>query len=321
MPWVIFILVLLALYWIVVLAAKFWPVTVVLIVAGVAIYAAKKKAEREEAAEKAARQRRLDEQAEQERQRKAQEAKRLAYEQQQKSVRDSLTKVSTESLELFESLPKRLMSAEELLDVAEVEFSEGAFAPFWDSVERATRLLGQFDAGVQTINANSHRYKELTAQSDSTSPPFPVGPAAVEAMKAANNSVLRLGSVVRLAQRNFQFATIFEQRRTNQILVAGFGNLAQALDGMGSRISSSIDTLSNQVGSLGSTIEDSFGRLDSNLKDLFSEMHSDAHELRTTVREQAESLRGVMQEEARSAAERQERALRMLENLKRRRRP
>ena len=50
----------------------------------------------------------------------------------------------------------------------------------------------------------------------------------------------RMQAIVRKAQRNFQFATIYEQRKTNQILVAGFTTLAQALNQMTGQITASI---------------------------------------------------------------------------------
>lgn len=57
----------------------------------------------------------------------------------------------------------------------------------------------------------------------------------------------RMKAIVRKAQRSFQFATIYEQRKTNQILIAGFTNLAEALDQMAYRITDSIDNLTNSV--------------------------------------------------------------------------
>lgn len=66
-------------------------------------------------------------------------------------------------------------------------------------------------------------------------------------MSTSNTSSDRLRSIVGKAQRNFQFATIYEQRRTNQLLVAGFENLAQALDGIGFHIQSSIEALNSTM--------------------------------------------------------------------------
>jgi hypothetical protein len=60
-------------------------------------------------------------------------------------------------------------------------------------------------------------------------------------------------SIVRKTQSNFQFATIYEQRKTNQILVAGFTNLAQALEYMTQRISGSIGDLANSVDAVSTT--------------------------------------------------------------------
>ena len=68
-------------------------------------------------------------------------------------------------------------------------------------------------------------------------------------------------AIVRTAQRDFQFATIFEQRKTNQILVAGFTNLGQALDQMTRQLSQSINDLSDSVDSMTSTLNSMDSRL------------------------------------------------------------
>jgi hypothetical protein len=56
-----------------------------------------------------------------------------------------------------------------------------------------------------------------------------------------------LRSIVRVAQKNFQFATIYEQRKTNQLLIGGFSTLAQAINDLGSRLESSLDELTSSV--------------------------------------------------------------------------
>jgi RNA-splicing ligase RtcB len=67
--------------------------------------------------------------------------------------------------------------------------------------------------------------------------------------------------IVRRAQRDFQFSVIYEHRKTNQILVAGFKNLAQAVEEMASRITASIDSLTTSVDKMTSTLDESLRRL------------------------------------------------------------
>jgi len=176
---------------------------------------------------------------------------------EQENLRAQMIAVARQSLEVFESMPNCLSRAEALLDQAEVDFSESAFAPFWDSIEGAAKTLGHFDEAVRRLNQKSVRYGELSAAYLGTPPAFPLTSFSVSRLGVSNNTAARMRAVVRSAQRNFQFATIYEQRKTNQILVAGFTSLANALDRMGSQIADSLENLSVAVGSMASVIEDS----------------------------------------------------------------
>jgi hypothetical protein len=50
-------------------------------------------------------------------------------------------------------------------------------------------------------------------------------------------------AIVRVAQRDHDFASIYEMRRTNQILISGFTSLTQALDQMSYQVTSSVGSL------------------------------------------------------------------------------
>jgi len=104
-----------------------------------------------------------------------------------------------------------------------------------------------------------------------------------------------MSSIARKAQIDFEFATIYEQRKTNQLLVAGFTNLAQALAGMGQSIALSIEDLSGQVSHMTEALEG----VHTTMKD-----HSEALETHNDL-----------------ALARHDRALEMLDNIQRRRRP
>ena len=172
------------------------------------------------------------------------------------------------SIALFESMPEYLKSAEEYLDQAEFDFSDGAFAPFWDSIEKAAKTLGRFDKGVQEIQENSSRYTDLIRNYEDVPPQFPLARKSVEKLSVGTATAERMIAIVRTAQRNFQFATIYEQRKTNQILVAGFTNLAQALDRMTWQITDSIDNLAGSVDSMASTLHESMNAIHSRLGDM-----------------------------------------------------
>lgn len=237
---------------------------------------------------------------------------------QQRQFYTSLIDLGSGSFALFESMPNHLFTAEELLDQAEVDFKEGAFAPFWDSVEKAAMQLGRFDDSVRTITTNAERHTDVAKRYEGPPPPFPIVLDSVTGMAAAKTTNDRMRAIVRRAQRNFQFATIFEQRKTNQLLVAGFTNLAQALDGMGRRIESSIDGLGEQISEMSSTLDASLQNLGSNLNSTLTTLHESSTE---ALSSHFEGLQTSMQKHNDNQAERHKQTLEMLDNIQRRRRP
>lgn len=203
------------------------------------------------------------------------------HKDEQDEVSRQIVALGEQSLVLFESLPNNVISAERFLDQAQADFAEGVFAPFWDDIEKSAKRLGRFDEAVRGIGENWSRYNETIKQYEGTPPAFPIERGSVEKLQVAEGTAQRMKALVRNAQRDFQFATIYEQRKTNQILVAGFKSLAQALDQMTSKIQESIADVSEAL---------------------------------------CESTEEAMKASS-EATGRQEKALKMLDNIQRRRRP
>lgn len=225
---------------------------------------------------------------------------RLHREQQARSdLRTQLAVLAEESIALFETAPKHLGAAETYLDQAEVEFRDRAFAPFWDCVEKATNALGRFDEVTRKITGHVSRYHDLAKRFGTAPPVFPIVAESVAKLGVSVASAARLNGIVRTAQRDFEFATIYEQRRTNNILVAGFTSLAHALDRMSWHLSASIQDLTASVETMTSTLDESIRGVDSRMGDIHDAL-SDA---------------------ARHHAQRQKEALTMLDNIQRGRRP
>lgn len=106
---------------------------------------------------------------------------------------------------------------------------------------------------------------------------------------------------------------IYEQRKTNQLLVAGVTNLAQALDGMGYRIASSIDGLGGQISAMSSVMQESLSALGEQIQTGSQQLVESLDALHTTTKQSAADTRGIK--------ERHDRALEMLDNIQRRRIP
>ena len=183
------------------------------------------KARREEA--KA----RREEQAERERQALNAECRSLA------TLRD-ISKTN------FLSLKQLVPAANAHLDRAEKEFEERVFAPFWDEIEHAANKLAAYHKGVKKISHNASEFTHRASRLSITIPPlsFPHGD-----LPDARPVVARLSKIVRRAQTDFQFAVIYEQRKTNQLLYAGFGTLASAIEHMADSIASALDDLSSSL--------------------------------------------------------------------------
>jgi hypothetical protein len=58
-----------------------------------------------------------------------------------------------------------------------------------------------------------------------------------------------LQRVLRLGQTNFEFATIWEHRKTREVLISGFRNLGEAVSNLGFAVQSAMDELKVAVSS------------------------------------------------------------------------
>jgi hypothetical protein len=198
----------------------------------------------------------------------AEEVALRSHIQEQQRYRGQMVVLGDQTLGVFESMPGHLADAETYLDGAEFDFADRAFAPFWDWVEKAARALGHYDEGLRRIQGNASSYNTLVKEFETAPPEFPISPESVRKLSTGTATAERMKSVVRRAQRDFQFAVIYEQRKTNQILVAGFQTLGQALDRMTQQIVSSIDDLASSVGEMTSTLNQSLSSIHSRMGEM-----------------------------------------------------
>jgi hypothetical protein len=133
------------------------------------------------------------------------------------------------------------------LDAAEREFADGAFAPFWDEVERAANELAAYKNEVEHMRRSVDVYKTEATELEKITGSAPALRFPEHTLPDARPAAARFAAVVRKAQTNFQFAVIYEQRKTNQLLHAGFGTLGAAIYSLGESINNSLDTLSKAL--------------------------------------------------------------------------
>lgn len=222
------------------------------------------------------------------------EARRKQHEYNQQSLRQRLLGFVTDSDAILKSLPNEIKIAEQALVESEKEFAEGAFAPFWDAIENAVTHLARFNLGIQQIHDNSINYMEKKKELDSTPPPFKIN---VGTLPVATRTSDRMRGIVRRAQKDFHFATIYEQRKTNQLLVKGFTSLGHALNDMTYRITTSIDDLSSSIYDLASSNSESSRDLIAGVESLRYQMQSDAEASRAHEREERKMLDNIQRGE------------------------
>lgn len=128
--------------------------------------------------------------------------------------------------EALRSLPPLVDAANQHLDEATHQFSENAFGPFWDSIQAAVRALDAFRQTANKAWTEHHEYRDTLMGSSHT---FPLLPNYGNRLPDPLPALQRLEQIVRLGQTNFQFATIWEQRRTRDAIMVGFDTWADAV--------------------------------------------------------------------------------------------
>jgi hypothetical protein len=182
------------------------------------------------------------------------------------------------------------------------------------------RKIGAIDDSVKLIADRSGKYKNLIQSFKGRPPPFPVDPNSAHRLGMAKDTTGRLQQIVRKAQRNFQFASIYEQRKTQQILIAGFTNVGEAINGLGVRLEESIDLLGDQIHDLSSSMTAMNEKVVDAVKGVQSavgEVSLRANDVSSAVRSADTKVQSAMADQA----ARQERANRMLDNIQRHRVP
>ncbi len=236
--------------------------------------------------------RRLEEKAE----------KRRLYLEHQKHCQTQLSHLANTAFTELESLPVHLTEAESLLDQAILDFEEGVFGPFWDSITNAAISLARYHEALQHIQECSVEYAELVPSYDEEPPRYPLTGLSHKSLTACTHTAQKMNLLVRNAQKNFEFASIYEQRKTQQILIAGFTNLDSTLKQMSSQITTALGDLSSSVKAVAKSVDT---------------LTTSVEATKKTVSEMSAS----MKKRAAAEAKRDQRVLHMLDNIQRNRLP
>lgn len=243
------------------------------------------------------------EEREKESARQQKERAQREYASAQSGILKNLTGYSQGAAAAIVKIQQSISTARQSIKQAGQEYQEGAFAPFWDAVEAAANALAGAETSIREISSFSSRYLHETRSLDSEPPPFDV---RITDLPSTALAAADLKEIVRKAQKDFHFATIFEQRKTNKLLVQGFTSLNEALTHLGDRIETSIDGVISSLEDIVETSNRNHEALMENLGEMKDVMADDIAKRRTFEGRQTELF---------------EKQLKMIDNIQRRKKP
>jgi hypothetical protein len=199
------------------------------------------------------------------------------------------------------NLSKLVGKADRGLDLAENEFNEGVFAPFWDAIQAVANDLATFNRDVQQLIDYREKHKQALTELGGSEPDFEL---TLDLLPDATHTLQRMRAVVRKAQKEPNFAKIYEMRQHNKLLVEGFSSLGNALENLAS-------TIEGSIRSLESTVFENISELASDQRRASEEALSEAGRMREQARQVAEedAARSKARDIARTKEERKQREL------------
>lgn len=198
--------------------------------------------------------------AEEERQKAAKDLERRVAEQTR--LVDQLNRLPGQALAHYRSAAEWVESAVVYVNRAKGHFADSKYSPFWESIENTYSCLASFQTDMRRISACADQYIELVneidlapVQKSGRSISFERFPEGM-ALEGLDQDVQRVEQAAQAtvdeAHSDFQFASIYEQRRTTTAVIEGFGSLAAAIQGMSASITSTIEETARRTSQLSS---------------------------------------------------------------------
>jgi uncharacterized protein (UPF0335 family) len=179
-----------------------------------------------------------------ERARMTQELERLNREAA--ALTNDVKQIYRTAVEAGGQIREHLTNASGWLRKAENEYRASAFDPYWTAIEHAATHLGEGSRKTREVASKAQSYyKKLNGQRHT----FPAFPVHHESLPATEAITVEFRRIVRLGQTNFEFANIWEHRRTREVLIGGFRTLGDAVNNLGLSITESIKTLEQSTSS------------------------------------------------------------------------
>jgi hypothetical protein len=135
-------------------------------------------------------------------------------------------------------------TAAQTLKAAAVDLQEDAFSPFWEAIERAAGELGECHTSCQWLTACAPKYDAVLRGREHN---FPDCFQGIETLPDCRPLLEEFYRLVRLAQRDFRFANIWEHHKTRKVLIAGFATLGEAIRSLEATVERSIADLKKAI--------------------------------------------------------------------------
>ena len=172
------------------------------------------------------------------------ELERKKQEQLLFQIRSSVEKAATDQIKL----PVCMIKTEEYLAKAIQNFNESAYSPFWLNIENCLVELCAFTQYTNEVLESWREYEKCNRQLRLQNPVrFPVLMQNGENVGLCRKTAQKLSETTRMAQKEFKFAIIAENKRTNAIWEEGLLPLNDAIDMLEKRTTTAIAELTQMV--------------------------------------------------------------------------
>jgi hypothetical protein len=130
------------------------------------------------------------------------------------------------------------------MNVADREFQQHRYAPFWDAMESAATAIGQCHACQGYLAFDIDQYVNALAGRLHN---FPGWDQAVSSLQEIEPALRHFARLKNEAEADFHFANIRELRDTRKVMIAGFQTLGEALRHLETAVVDSISDLKRAV--------------------------------------------------------------------------
>lgn len=143
-----------------------------------------------------------------------QERKHIANNLAKRYTEEASENLSTCSYVIKETIPLLRKSIKNEIELAENHFKENQYSLFWDSIDKIMEKIEKSEHYTKKIQNLKHDYEGILAGENHNFPPHISKEVTIPTLE---NLSLKTESIIKIAKSNFEFASIWEQRKNNLI--------------------------------------------------------------------------------------------------------